>query len=199
MTNIQELIASTPDGTSIDSNLSFHGTMVLNGPGAVRIGGTFEGSIVAKAGTVIVQETGIVRGTISAANVIVSGTVTTSNANAEADHIEATQCLALAKTATVASPMITYGSIAMDFGASIMGGMKPLTKADATDLTAPAPAPDKVLSIENLRPSSVAIPMRAHPTEATVVEAKTREASPAPAHSVRQEEDLDQTLTPLVG
>lgn len=199
MTNIQELIASTPDGTSIDSNLSFHGTMVLNGPGAVRIGGTFEGSIVAKAGTVIVQETGIVRGTISAANVIVSGTVTTSNANAEADHIEATQCLALAKTATVASPMITYGSIAMDFGASIMGGMKPLTKADATDLTPPAPAPDKVLSIENLRPSSVAIPLRAHPMEATVVEAKTREASPAPAHSVRQEEDLDQTLTPLVG
>ena len=141
MTGITELMNTIKDKdtTTIDPNIAFVGTMTVVGTGAVQIGGEFEGRIVAPGGSVIVQAGGVVRGTIIAANVIISGTVT---AMTDDDFIEATEHLAMTETADVQSNSIRYGDMAMTFGSSIRGNMTPLASAHAALAVRPSAAPD---------------------------------------------------------
>lgn len=132
MNKAETLIENSKNGTTIEANISFKGTMVVSGTNSVQIGGSFEGRIEAVDGCVVVQKGGTVNGSIVAANIVISGNVTKLS---EDDYIEAAESLALTETAKVDSPSIRYGNMSMEFGASIRGGMTPLKTPEAAKKT----------------------------------------------------------------
>ncbi len=116
------MFALPSDGTHLQSNLAFQGTMEIKGEESFVIHGTFDGLIIAKAGKVYVGPTGVFRGSIEAAHVTVAGTIESSKND---DSITATEVLAITETGQLSSPMISYGQIAMELGAVLHGQIKP--------------------------------------------------------------------------
>ncbi len=122
MNDLLTLLEAPKNGTVIAPNISFKGQMEITGDDPVTINGLFEGEIIALSGTVYVGSNGVLRGSVKAAKVIVAGQVDQIN---DADHIEATEYLAIAEGGTVTSNEINYGQIAMQLGAVVHGRMRP--------------------------------------------------------------------------
>src|SRR3989344_4849204 len=120
MDNLSSLLTAPNEGTVLAPSITFKGVMEINGPESITINGTFEGEIVAAAGTVFIGASGVMRGSVKAAKLIVAGTVEPLN---DADLIEATEYLAIAKDGFLTSNEVVYGKIAMEMGAVVQAGM----------------------------------------------------------------------------
>ena len=162
MKDLPALLEAPTNGTVIAPNISFKGQMEITGDDPITINGLFEGEIIALSGTVYVGSNGVLRGTVKAAKVIVAGQVDQIN---DADHIEATEYLAIAEGGTVTSNEINYGQIAMELGAVVHGRMRPSSTRKAFTATpekpvaaAPVAAPETARVLMLDRSAAAAAP-----------------------------------------
>src|SRR3989344_2323312 len=145
---------------------------------------------------------GVMRGSVKAAKLIVAGTVEPLN---DADLIEATEYLAIAKDGFLTSNEVVYGKIAMEMGAVVQAGMRPMgprqVKAalhEGAAIKAPAPSAatpsGSILHFERERASATQIPAFLTPTHAVVSDDQTTVGS---EHSEPRTGTHDNVLTPL--
>jgi len=202
MDNLSSLLTAPNEGTVLAPSITFKGVMEINGPESITINGTFEGEIVAAAGTVFIGASGVMRGSVKAAKLIVAGTVEPLN---DADLIEATEYLAIAKDGFLTSNEVVYGKIAMEMGAVVQAGMRPMgprqVKAalhEGAAIKAPAPSAatpsGSILHFERERASATQIPAFLTPTHAVVSDDQTTVGS---EHSEPRTGTHDNVLTPL--
>lgn len=122
--------------TTIGSGIEFSGTIRCKTGKTVLISGSFIGDIESN-GAVIIEEDGIVRGTIHANKIHLSGIIEKSN---DSNEVTADERIVITKTGKLSSKTLSYGELHMDFGSLISANMRPIS-VDRQQASAPSASP----------------------------------------------------------
>lgn len=120
--------------TILGSGIELTGAIRCTTGKTVLISGAFIGDIESN-GAVIIEESGMVRGSIHAKKIHLSGTIDETD---DSNSITADERIVITKTGKLTSKTLSYGELHMDFGSMISAKMTPLS---ARKSPAPIPAP----------------------------------------------------------
>lgn len=112
--------------TILGTGVELNGTIRCTTGKTVLISGAFIGDIQSN-GAVIIEEAGLVRGSIHAKKIHLSGTIDETN---DSNSIVADERIVITKTGKLKSKTLSYGELHMDFGSRISAKMTPMTEED---------------------------------------------------------------------
>jgi cytoskeletal protein CcmA (bactofilin family) len=123
--SIKDLLTINEDAITsvIDEGVTFKGTLICESGKSMLISGVVEGEVISN-GNVVVNETGVVRGSIRARLVKLAGTI--EKIEGHENVIRTDEAIVLAQTASLTADLLTFGGIQMAYGCKINARMETL-------------------------------------------------------------------------